>query len=1321
METYRNKYNLKYGYSKNQSHDLETISKDTGISLKGLQQIYNKGIGAYKTNPASVRPNVKSKEQWAMGRVYSAVMGGKASKIDANELKMEKGGLIAPNGKPSNLTPEQYKLVRTKAFKDWFGDWENEPANSSKVIDENGEPLVVYHGTDNEFTTFKLGYGSYSSFTENKRLALSYGHFVNSFFLSIKNPYIINGGGQYIWNVIGESQDPESFFGGSVPFSNDGIIFKDVIDFNGTLGSKYVLDVSNVIMVRKNTQIKLADGSNTTFDGNNPDIRFEDGGEVEDFISKGIVELKMFDTKPEHAKEYGFDVKNPLYVQSICISESERLKGIGKKVLDYIDEYAVSNGHDLIFGHITQKANFTKDSRHTDSCDIDLIKEFLIKGGYSTIKGNNDFYKVIKTNPDIRFDEGGNVNNNKMTEKKKTKQLIDDLNLTLEFLSKEEQASTKKLISDLTMAMEFMDDESSDAVELSELKPRKTPSGDVIFEDAWLITRDEYNKQNLILNLPKGAKADKESLKLQEYYSQITNRQHAGKVQDAIENGLYAQAIRNGQMSKERANEIIVSADLKKRFDGGGNENGGNIEQELNKLKSIPYKDFLREIQDSYKELGAEVGVKGHTKDGEPIIGYLPYQYDYMHTSDITNKKIRFFIDLGEGKLVHPSEINPKFSVSEQKRLEQTADQFYRDGLENYNTSIENLKKNQELYLVKESLSKALNNGFEIENQYDGNDYFESNGSSILVNNKNGIRLILSKYIERINGEAPKTNLSNLDLLKFKKEYLDKFEKGGYTLNEKNKIHKVMHEFKEGNLKTYSGKKVKDRKQAIAIALSEAKEMSNKYDIGGKIITQSEIRAMIDYINSTDANEFLSNSYKKVLSKFGISDIQNIDYNKFPKGEYINPYDFSGYNYMKTKNEEMGVSFLLTGEYELVSKSIFEKDYAMWLFYNYMGRINISFDACKKWLFQAQNYFEDMMPIPINLIHTPNAEDGRSYAMWFSTTNPAEASSRIGRPVEWEYDGRYYYQEIGMVGNYDFRNSGWGTMYQEKKTGLLLPEYTQTSFHFNTLMHEFAHCLDFQSQLLLNIAKYNDKQLKVSKGEINIDTRELTELEKQLYGDSLDKKPETISQPITNHFDLFIDSLISVLRASSSGNIPLTQLFEQQANYVQQTLGGVYGDLLLEQRERKRKESEMIKRDDEIRDNTRFTWQSSWREDIRDFVNKNAVQLSLKDKVDKKNKSNPYTLSEILELDNLITTFFDTEYRKILVRYPNQAETLLDNIKKMKQETNRIINNHYDNIRNNFIYGFKPSNDLDFYILNNCNVKDFKDYKSWKECAKQKV
>jgi hypothetical protein len=44
----------------------------------------------------------------------------------------------------------------------------------------------------------------------------------------------------------------------------------------------------------------------------------------------------------------------------------------------------------------------------------------------------------------------------------------------------------------------------------------------------------------------------------------------------------------------------------------------------------------------------------------------------------------------------------------------------------------------------------------------------------------------------------------------------------------KRKIHKVMKEHKSGTLKSGSGKKVKSRKQAVAIALSEARKSDAK-------------------------------------------------------------------------------------------------------------------------------------------------------------------------------------------------------------------------------------------------------------------------------------------------------------------------------------------------------------------------------------------------------------------------------------------------------------------------------------------------------------
>jgi hypothetical protein len=87
MVSYKNKFNRKYGQDKDKSNSLSDISRLTGFKRSGLQTIYNKGIGAYKTNRASVRPTVKSKEQWAMARVYAAINpSSKAHKIDKIHL-----------------------------------------------------------------------------------------------------------------------------------------------------------------------------------------------------------------------------------------------------------------------------------------------------------------------------------------------------------------------------------------------------------------------------------------------------------------------------------------------------------------------------------------------------------------------------------------------------------------------------------------------------------------------------------------------------------------------------------------------------------------------------------------------------------------------------------------------------------------------------------------------------------------------------------------------------------------------------------------------------------------------------------------------------------------------------------------------------------------------------------------------------------------------------------------------------------------------------------------------------------------------------------
>lgn len=109
----------------------------------------------------------------------------------------------SPNGKPSNLTEKQWEQVRSKKFKEWFGDWENNPKSSSVVLDENGEPMVLFHGTGEKFTEFDhkkigsngsaLGFGFY--FTDSKDVASGYSNNlipVMEVFLNSKKPLNIN-------------------------------------------------------------------------------------------------------------------------------------------------------------------------------------------------------------------------------------------------------------------------------------------------------------------------------------------------------------------------------------------------------------------------------------------------------------------------------------------------------------------------------------------------------------------------------------------------------------------------------------------------------------------------------------------------------------------------------------------------------------------------------------------------------------------------------------------------------------------------------------------------------------------------------------------------------------------------------------------------------------------------------------------------------------------------------------------------------------------------------------------------------------------------
>jgi len=87
VESYKNKFNKKHGFKKGTPHSIKEIAKLSNIKYRNALKIVDKGRGAFFSSPSSVRPSVNSATQWGIARLYSAVMGGKAAKIDEKLLK----------------------------------------------------------------------------------------------------------------------------------------------------------------------------------------------------------------------------------------------------------------------------------------------------------------------------------------------------------------------------------------------------------------------------------------------------------------------------------------------------------------------------------------------------------------------------------------------------------------------------------------------------------------------------------------------------------------------------------------------------------------------------------------------------------------------------------------------------------------------------------------------------------------------------------------------------------------------------------------------------------------------------------------------------------------------------------------------------------------------------------------------------------------------------------------------------------------------------------------------------------------------------------
>lgn len=161
-----------------------------------------------RTDAALARANIKTNEDLTQeaGEAQTADNSGEVRYSTDPQQEFEAtaqqyGGEAAyEQAKAAGRTELDYRQwvqVRTPSFKAWFGDWQNDPKNASKVVNpKTGEPQVVYHGTNAQFDTFEPSYprfapgnihGIYFTDVFDEEMREAYGENQYAVFLNARN------------------------------------------------------------------------------------------------------------------------------------------------------------------------------------------------------------------------------------------------------------------------------------------------------------------------------------------------------------------------------------------------------------------------------------------------------------------------------------------------------------------------------------------------------------------------------------------------------------------------------------------------------------------------------------------------------------------------------------------------------------------------------------------------------------------------------------------------------------------------------------------------------------------------------------------------------------------------------------------------------------------------------------------------------------------------------------------------------------------------------------------------------------------------------
>lgn len=261
-------------------------------------------------------------------------------KSPLNTASVPESQQIVILGDEMQLPDEQHSVAsttETQAFKDWFGD--------SKVVDADGKPLVVYHGTNANVRSFSAkqthevgDYGAGFYFTPDQALASGYakkrgdGANVIPAYITLKNPYeiLIDINKPEAAQKFKPLSSKDQALGFSEKLKNqgyDGVVVRHVEIEPGT--TEIIDDYGFEEVIAFNSeQIKSAIGNNGRFDPANPDIRFSKRRRLPRAILGDT--LGGLQKHPDYfaAKTGDFDAAMRLAADVVTLDLAQKLDGV---------------------------------------------------------------------------------------------------------------------------------------------------------------------------------------------------------------------------------------------------------------------------------------------------------------------------------------------------------------------------------------------------------------------------------------------------------------------------------------------------------------------------------------------------------------------------------------------------------------------------------------------------------------------------------------------------------------------------------------------------------------------------------------------------------------------------------------------------------------------------------------------------------------------------------------------------------------------------------------------------------------------------------